>query len=365
VSQTELERYSAACDYPGRLDEAAVAENLGVYLHALGVERKIVRLPSGWRLEEHPALLKYTNAILDDLVKRNPAFALDARAARDAIAARDARAARAALAALAALDARDARAARAARAARDAIDAILGGLQRFAAWCIQAYGWSWWRFDLSWISTTYLGALQTKNEGVQRWSHPLYEAYIAGAWLLHWTEDTLYWVAKPTVHLDPAAGTRRLHNEHYAALESDVENLYFWHGVLVPAFVVVRPDWITVKHIEDETNAEVRRVMTERYGEGRYIIDSGLKPIARDEFGELFRKDFEGDSPLVYVKVKNSTAEPDGSFRDYFLSVNPDHYKGAAGKIPHAAVASTWRKTPSGAELFFKKYEDYRPEIET
>lgn len=39
-----------------------------------------------------------------------------------------------------------------------------------------------------------------------------------------------------------------------------VENLYFWHGVLVPAFVVVKPEWITVQHIETESNAEVRRV---------------------------------------------------------------------------------------------------------
>ena len=105
--------------------------------------------------------------------------------------------------------------------------------------------------------------------------------------------------------------------------------------------------------------------MVELYGETRYIADSGLKPIAQDSFGELFRKDFDGDMPLVYMKVLNSTPEQNGSIKPYFLSVNPQHYGGAAGKIPHAAIASTWRTNKDGTELFFKDYRDYRPGIET
>jgi hypothetical protein len=156
-----------------------------------------------------------------------------------------------------------------------------------------------------------------------------------------------------------------LHNETGPALKSDIENLYFWHGVLVPAFVVMRPSWITIKHIETEDNAEVRRVMIERYGEARYIAESGLQPIAEDSFGELFRKEFAGDTPLVYVKVMNSTPEPDGSIKPYYLSVNPQHYGGKAGTVPHAAIASTWRTTKGGEKLFFADYCDYRPGIET
>ena len=141
--------------------------------------------------------------------------------------------------------------------------------------------------------------------------------------------------------------------------------IYAVHGVRVPAWIVERKDDITPLKIDGESNAEVRRVMVELYGEDRYIVDSGLKPIAQDEFGELFRKDFSGDTPLVYVKVKNSTAEPDGHFKDYFLSVNPNHYDGNAGRIPHAAIASTWRTTASGEQLFFKRYQDYRMSAES
>ena len=341
-----LAQYAEACNYPGRLDEAEVELQLTKYLTALGVTRKIERLPQDWRLEDHPSLDKHINAVLDDWVKRNPTVRGDARTALTALDARDAL---------------TARTARTARNARDALDALTS-IHRFAAWCIQANGWGWWRFDISWVSTTAFGA--TTKE-VKAWSGPMLEAFVAGCWMLHWTEDTLYWIAKPTVHKETSPGGIRLHNDKYAALESDVENLYFWHGVLVPAFVVVRPDWITVKHIETESNVEVRRVMVERYGESRYIADSGLKPIAKDAFGELFRKDFDGDSPLVYVKVMNSTPEPDRSIKPYFLSVNPQHYDGAAGKIPHAAVASTWRTAKDGKELFFKRYEEYHPWIET
>jgi len=111
--------------------------------------------------------------------------------------------------------------------------------------------------------------------------------------------------------------------------------VYVVHGVRVPRWIIENWELITPEKIESETNAEVRRFMVERYGEARYITDSGLKPIAKDSFGELFRKDFDDDTPLVYVKVMNSTPEPDGSIKPYFLSVNPQHYGGEAGRKPH------------------------------
>jgi hypothetical protein len=131
--------------------------------------------------------------------------------------------------------------------------------------------------------------------------------------LLHWTDDTLYWVAKPAVHVEQAGAARRLHNDKGAAVESDVENLYFWHGVMVPSYAVTHPEWITVDEIEHETNAEVRRVLIERYGQQRYLLDAGAKEIHRDRFGVLYSKEIDGDEPLVMVRVLNSTPEPDGS----------------------------------------------------
>jgi hypothetical protein len=92
------------------------------------------------------------------------------------------------------------------------------------------------------------------------------------------------------VHKEIADRQRRLHNETYAALESDLENLYFWHGVLVPAFVVTHPEWITVEDIKQEENAEVRRVMVERMGWHRFIEESQTKTIHSDTLQSKFPK---------------------------------------------------------------------------
>jgi len=216
-----------------------------------------------------------------------------------------------------------------------------------------ANGWWWWRWEMSLHATIYIGALQLKYPKVQMWSKPVYDAFLSGCWLLHWTEDTIYWVAKPKVHVERVNNLRRLHNAEYAAVESDVENLYFWHGVMVPAFAVTKPEWITLKHISDEDNAEVRRVLIERYGLSRYLIDSGAKKLSEDEFGELYRTEITNDEPLVMVKVMNSTPEPDGSSKPYFLRVHPelrplskDGQLGSSQKLtPLNAVASTFGMT--------------------
>jgi hypothetical protein len=238
---------------------------------------------------------------------------------------------------------------------------------------IQRGFWWGWGWDLSWIAVTAFGARQLNKPAVLNWAEPVYDAFVAGAWFLFWTPKTLFWVAKPLVHIEKLSNGRRLHNETYAAIESDVENLYFWHGVLVPAFVVTRPEWITVKHIEQEENAEVRRVMIERYGLARYIVDSGAKEVAADDFGVLYRKDLTGDEPIVMVKVVNSTAEPDGTFKDYFLRVHPELLPLPPGHwpvekkrawltkqvpqqlTPLNAIASTWGR----------RGEVYQPAVET
>src|SRR6185312_5083424 len=136
-----LDRYKEACNYPGRLDEAAVDGSLKEYLAALGIKREVMRITRPWcrvpGLTELVAELAadvrarsggrhHGNAALDAIAARDALDALDARAAIDASAASaaiDARAARAALDARAASAASAAIADRDARAARDALDA--------------------------------------------------------------------------------------------------------------------------------------------------------------------------------------------------------------------------------------------------
>jgi len=94
--------------------------------------------------------------------------------------------------------------------------------------------------------------------------------------------------------------------------------------VQVRPHVIEFPDRITFAEIQTETNAEVRRVLIERYGLSRYLLDSKAVRLCEDEFGEVYKTDVQEDEPLVMVKVMNSTAEPDGSFKPYFLRIHPE-----------------------------------------
>jgi hypothetical protein len=142
----------------------------------------------------------------------------------------------------------------------------------------------------------------------------------------------------------------RLHSETGPACAfRDGWELWYWHGVRVPETVITNPQAITTKQVEEESNAEVRRVMIERYGQERFLLNSGAQEIHRDGFGVLYRKDLPDDEPLVMVKVRNSTPEPDGSVRDYFLRVPPD--------ITEAHEAVAW--------TFGKGALEYAPSVET
>ncbi|CAL9657399.1 hypothetical protein SUDANB145_06834 [Streptomyces sp. enrichment culture] len=99
--------------------------------------------------------------------------------------------------------------------------------------------------------------------------------------------------------------------------------LYAWRGMPVPADFLAELPTLTPERIRTEENAELRRVMLEHYGYDRYLADSGARPLDRDETGVLWRIDLEDDEPVVMVEVLNSTPEPDGTRRTYWLRVPP------------------------------------------
>jgi hypothetical protein len=161
----------------------------------------------------------------------------------------------------------------------------------------------------------------------------------------------------------------RLHSLNGAAIAwPDGWGVYSVHGVRVPADIIEQPQLITVQRIDGEQNAEIRRVMIERYGIDRYLHDSGAEVLHEDcdQFGhprKLVRKNRAGDEPIVAVFVRNSTLEPDGSRKDYMLRLHPELRPlldagnfGAPQKFTcRNAVAST----------FGMRGEQYEPEIET
>jgi hypothetical protein len=75
--------------------------------------------------------------------------------------------------------------------------------------------------------------------------------------------------------------------------------------------------------------------------DARVMIDDALAELFEEKDGRLYLKiggegadlvheehatirlELDGDEPLVMVKVKNSTPEPDGSIKSYYLRVPP------------------------------------------
>jgi hypothetical protein len=142
----------------------------------------------------------------------------------------------------------------------------------------------------------------------------------------------------------------RLHNTKGPAINfPDDFAVYAVHGVRLPEDIIKDPSSITVKRIQTESNAEIRRVMVEQYGLDRYLTDSGAKVIHKDAFGSLLRSEQGGDEPIVAVQVLNSTPEPDGSIRTYII------------RVPHTM------KTTQGALAWTFEMEEheYNPIIET
>jgi len=142
--------------------------------------------------------------------------------------------------------------------------------------------------------------------------------------------------SKPRAILLDSRG--RLHNEQGPAIVyPDGWGVYAWHGVRVPRYVIEDPRQISVRKINSEVNAEVRRVLIERYGFPRFLQDSGAQVLDEqvDSHGHpirLYRQEIAGDEPLVMVEVTNTTAEEvlqaDGTksleFKRYSLRVPPD-----------------------------------------
>lgn len=152
----------------------------------------------------------------------------------------------------------------------------------------------------------------------------------------------------------------RLHSEDGMVMRfSDGYGFYAWHGVRVSADIILHPETITVERIENEANSEMRRVLREIYGEGRYLKDSGCEQVHQDVFGTLYTKVDNGE-PIWMVEVENPTPEPDGTRRLYMLRIDPRAYGGDASRYAQAAIASTWR-VGENRELVFNDWHDYVP----
>ncbi|GAA3885147.1 DUF6745 domain-containing protein [Streptomyces sedi] len=148
-------------------------------------------------------------------------------------------------------------------------------------------------------------------------------AAVAGAAGWWWPyERRVVLSERPTeIHLDELGRLHRMDGP--AMVFPDGFALHAFRGMPVPAGFLEELESLTPQRITDEENAELRRVMFEHYGYDRYLRETGATPVDRDETGVLWRIEQLDDENIVIVEVVNSTPEPDGTRRTYWLRVPP------------------------------------------
>jgi hypothetical protein len=134
-----------------------------------------------------------------------------------------------------------------------------------------------------------------------------------------------------------------------ALLYRDGWAIYAINGVRVTEQIVMRPGTLTAADVAKESNQEVRRIMIERMGYQKYLRESGATLAHSDQRGKLWKAKREGDTDLAMVEVLNSTPEPDGTTKTYFLRVPPT--------ITRASEGIAWTFNMSAVE--------YSPQVET
>jgi hypothetical protein len=175
--------------------------------------------------------------------------------------------------------------------------------------------------DASWLAMYEFSLYELGAEECRRMI-PLMDLAKACGWWAPYDEVAILQDRPAEIHYDEQY---RLHNLAGPALSyRDGWKLYKVHAVDVPEWIIKRPENITVNAIDNEFNAEVRRVMVEKFGHDRYLIEGKAELVHEDDFGKLWVKPQADDESIMMVEVINGTPEPDGTFRNFFKRVPPD-----------------------------------------
>ena len=176
-----------------------------------------------------------------------------------------------------------------------------------------------------------------------------FRALESGGWIFLFENMVVCTNRPKELHLDDRG---RLHNSNTAALSyREGFKVYAWHGVRVPEWVIKTPHLITAQIIQEEKNQEIKRCMIEIVGGERFVRELGASKIHEDRFGELYHKVIDPALPAIaYAKLINSTPEPDGSNKIYWLRVDPQ------SKTCREAV---------GRSFLGDRWQEYNPSIET
>lgn len=113
--------------------------------------------------------------------------------------------------------------------------------------------------------------------------------------------------------------------------------IYMVNGVRIPSHFIEDPDSLTVENISKVgRNAEIARVLIELMGYEKWLSQSGAKLVHNDvdQDGRPRKLWDTVERGVGILEVFNSSPEPDGTFKKYFLRV--------PSNIPTVENALTW-----------------------
>jgi len=156
-----------------------------------------------------------------------------------------------------------------------------------------------------------------------------------GGWL-HFYDGIALVAERPIVRTEASERDglpiHTLHHPSRPAMEfSDGYGVWAWHGVRVPQWIIEKPETITPQGILAEGNAEIRRVMMERFGIERFVQESQATILDRcpQHQAELLTIDLPGDpdGKLTALKLVDFSPKPDDgdvAYKTYVVRVPPN-----------------------------------------
>lgn len=203
--------------------------------------------------------------------------------------------------------------------------------------------WNWfWYYSLEFLEdqTDKLLISSKESELRKNWKYLFENGF---AYLFY--EKVCFVCRLPSAFKTDTRGV--FHAEHGPAISfADGFEIYAWKGLKVPPKII--REAFTGTDILRQENLELRRAMIDIYGFSKFMLDVGAQITHSDECGELYTFQLDNET-MKMVKVLNSTIEPDGSRREYFLRVPPD--------TSTAKQGVAWTFSMDEAE--------YKPKIET
>ena len=167
--------------------------------------------------------------------------------------------------------------------------------------------------------------------------------------------DRLYPFGDTAVAVLPANhvavdGEERLHSGNGPALNwADGTSVAMWHGQAIDADLVDQTMPLSRSIIALEFDPGRRRVLIERFGLGRYMLECGATEIQSDPCGTLYRLEQRFEEPIVSIRVVNHTMDTNGHFEEFWLRVPPT--------MGSAREAVAW--------TFGLSVEEYRPVLQS